>query len=37
MPNKIRVVKRVVEKEPRYGSPLISQLVSVVMQRGKKN
>ena len=34
---KKKVVKHVVEKEPRYGNPLISQLVSVVMQRGKKN
>lgn len=37
MSRRRRAVKRVVEKDPRYGSALISQLVNVVMQRGKKN
>ena len=37
MSRRRRAVKRVVEKDPRYGSALISQLINVVMQRGKKN
>ena len=37
MSRRRRSVKRVVEKDPCYGSALISQLINVVMQRGKKN
>lgn len=37
MSRRRRAAKRVVVKDPRYGSTLISQLVNMVMQRGKKN
>ena len=37
MSRRRRATKRVVVKDPRYGSTLISQLVNMVMQRGKKN
>ncbi|MDR1595556.1 MAG: 30S ribosomal protein S7 [Puniceicoccales bacterium] len=37
MSRRRRAEKRFVEKDPRYGSVLISQLVNMIMQRGKKN
>jgi small subunit ribosomal protein S7 len=37
MSRRRRAVKRQIEKDPRYGSTLISQLINMVMQRGKKN
>jgi small subunit ribosomal protein S7 len=37
MSRRRKAVKRQVEKDPRYGSTLIAQLVNMIMQRGKKN
>ncbi len=37
MSRRRRAEKRLVAKDPRYGSVLISQLINMVMQRGKKN
>jgi small subunit ribosomal protein S7 len=37
MSRRRRAVKRQIEKDPRYGNMLISQLVNMIMQRGKKN
>ncbi|MDR3144576.1 MAG: 30S ribosomal protein S7 [Puniceicoccales bacterium] len=37
MSRRRKAEKRHVEKDPRYGSVLISQLTNMVMQRGKKN
>ncbi|MDR2628718.1 MAG: 30S ribosomal protein S7 [Puniceicoccales bacterium] len=37
MSRRRRAVKRQIEKDPRYGNTLISQLVNMIMQRGKKN
>ena len=37
MSRRRRAEKRPIEKDPRYGSTLISQLVNMIMQRGKKN
>ena len=37
MSRRRKAEKRVIEKDPRYGSTLISQLVNMIMQRGKKN
>ncbi|MDR2738068.1 MAG: 30S ribosomal protein S7 [Puniceicoccales bacterium] len=37
MSRRRRAVKRQTEKDPRYGSALIAQLVNMIMQRGKKN
>ena len=36
MSRRRRAVKRPIEKDARYGSTLISQLINMVMQRGKK-
>jgi small subunit ribosomal protein S7 len=37
MSRRRRAVKRSVDKDPRYGSTLIAQLINMIMERGKKN
>ncbi|MDR1413910.1 MAG: 30S ribosomal protein S7 [Puniceicoccales bacterium] len=37
MSRRRRTEKRLVDKDPRYGSTLVSQLINMVMERGKKN
>ncbi len=37
MSRRRRAVKRIVLKDPRYGSTLIGQLINMVMERGKKS
>ncbi len=37
MSRRRRAVKRIVLKDPRYGSALIGQLINMVMERGKKS